>query len=538
MAHDVFISYSHKDKTTADAICSHLEGRDIRCWYAPRDIAPGTEWGVEILKGIEQAKIMVLVFTKDANLSQQVLREVNNAVNAGLVIIPFRLTEEEPAAGMKYYLSTVHWMDAMNEELDTAIHALCDRCKAVLEKKPVPVASSGVSAQVTGATGAGTQAASAAVSKKSGTGKKVLIGVLVAIAALVLFGVVRFSLFIRGLENEINEVSSEYAASETASDGNDVDGEDSTAEDGGTNDSSTDITYAEGDEIKNLGAISDNVSTDLGETYTQGNNQNNLNWQNGGYLAYDGSYYYFRSNDGGKMVRMSEDGSDRTVLTEAAVKSISVLDGKIYFIDEDANKLCSMSTDGSDKTELYDMGSEESARILGDRIYFVSYGLESIALDGTDRRLHNSIYGYDTVLDGTYQYYADPEHGAHLYRAKMDGTEAECIYDHETLSLRIAGNFLFFFDSDDAWEKTYDLATGEVTQLFADPANTPVITKDGIYGPNGSMRLTFIPLSGMGTRTLTEEMVSNTNVAGNKILYSTGDKLHLMDLDGSNKTEA
>ena len=529
MAHDIFISYSHKDKVIADAICSHLESRDMRCWYAPRDIAPGTEWGVEILKGIEQAKIMVLVFTKDANLSQQVLREVNNAVNAGLAIIPFRLTEEEPAAGMKYYLSTVHWMDAMNDELDTAIQSLGDRCKAVLEKKPVPVVSSGVSSKRTEADGAGAGAAP----QKMSIGKKVLIGILAAILALILFAVIRFALFIRGLEKEVNNAGSEYEISDIQAD-NSEDAEETVSDD-----SSTDIAYVGSEEEINLGAISDNVSTDLGETYTQGNNQNNLNWLNGGYLAYDGTYYYFRSNDGGKMVRMSEDGSDRTVLTDAAVKSISVLDGTIYYIDEEANKLCKMNTDGSERTELYDMGPEESARILGDRIYFVSYALTSIALDGSDEIVHNSIYGYDTVIDGTYQYYVDPEHSVHLYRAKMDGTEAECIYDHETNSLRIAGNFLFFFDSDDAWEKAYDLATGEVTELFYDPANTPVITKDGIYGPDGHNCLAFIPLSDMDTKTiLTEEVVNNVNVAGNKILYSTGDKLYLMDLDGSNKTEA
>jgi hypothetical protein len=38
MAHDVFISYSSKDKPVADAVCAGPEGRGIRCWVAPRDI--------------------------------------------------------------------------------------------------------------------------------------------------------------------------------------------------------------------------------------------------------------------------------------------------------------------------------------------------------------------------------------------------------------------------------------------------------------------------------------------------------------------
>ena len=118
MNHDIFISYSHVDKTTADAICSYFENNGLRCWYAPRDITPGADWADSIIQAIADTKVMVLIFTKDSNISKQVLREVNNAVSEGVTIVPFRLTKEEPVAGMKYYLSTVHWLDAMDEELD------------------------------------------------------------------------------------------------------------------------------------------------------------------------------------------------------------------------------------------------------------------------------------------------------------------------------------------------------------------------------------------------------------------------------------
>ena len=38
MAHDVFISYSHEDAFVAQAVCAKLEEKQIRCWYAPRNI--------------------------------------------------------------------------------------------------------------------------------------------------------------------------------------------------------------------------------------------------------------------------------------------------------------------------------------------------------------------------------------------------------------------------------------------------------------------------------------------------------------------
>ena len=52
MPHDVFISYSSKDKNVADAVCAVLERNGIRCWVAPRDVIPGIVWGTAIVGAI------------------------------------------------------------------------------------------------------------------------------------------------------------------------------------------------------------------------------------------------------------------------------------------------------------------------------------------------------------------------------------------------------------------------------------------------------------------------------------------------------
>ncbi len=137
MAHDVFISYSHKDKSVADAICAKLEQSGIRCWYAPRDIRPGTDWAASIIEAIESSRIMVLVFTDASNASPQVLREINNAVSAGVVLVPFKLTSAAPNRGMQYYLSTVHWLDAMNAPREDSISELCTLVHSVLDGETV-----------------------------------------------------------------------------------------------------------------------------------------------------------------------------------------------------------------------------------------------------------------------------------------------------------------------------------------------------------------------------------------------------------------
>ncbi len=232
MAHDVFISYSNKDKTVADAICAKLEHEGVRCWYAPRDIKPGADWAGSIIDAIEQTKIMVLVFTDFSNASRQVLREVNNAVRTGAVIVPFRLTNNAPSGGMRYYLSAVHWLDAMNGPLEKNIDQLCDVALSVLKETPeqpdstcVPSESDAGKSSVLEETpapretpaGSGRVSAVNPVSKEAAstgyTGKKKWIFPVCIAAAVVILAVV-FGISRMGGANDITPDSTPAASTE------------------------------------------------------------------------------------------------------------------------------------------------------------------------------------------------------------------------------------------------------------------------------------------------------------------------------------
>ena len=130
---DVFISYSHVDKATADATCATLEQAGIRCWIAPRDIMPGDEWGAAIVKAIDHCRAMVLIFSSSANDSKQIRREVERAVNAGATIIPVRIENVAPTEAMAYFMSTVHWLDAMTAPLENHLRRLAESIKALLQ---------------------------------------------------------------------------------------------------------------------------------------------------------------------------------------------------------------------------------------------------------------------------------------------------------------------------------------------------------------------------------------------------------------------
>jgi hypothetical protein len=138
MAHDVFISYSKKDKTVADAACSHLEAAGIRCWIAPRDVLPGMGWGAAIVDSIQAARVMVLVFSAEANKSPQILREVERAVNAGTVVVPFRIEDVLPSGDLEYFISAHHWLDAMTPPLKKHLGRLTRRREVKTLLAPTP----------------------------------------------------------------------------------------------------------------------------------------------------------------------------------------------------------------------------------------------------------------------------------------------------------------------------------------------------------------------------------------------------------------
>jgi len=147
MAHDVYISYSHVDKAAADAACATIERSGVRCWIAPRDITPGDEWSAAIIKAIDNCRAMVLIFSTNANNSRQIRREVERAISVGIPLVPVRIEDVVPTESLAYFMSTVHWLDAMTPPLEGHLNRLADSLKALLQVGTQPAgAMSGATA--------------------------------------------------------------------------------------------------------------------------------------------------------------------------------------------------------------------------------------------------------------------------------------------------------------------------------------------------------------------------------------------------------
>jgi hypothetical protein len=132
VTHDVFISYSTKDKLVANALCTTLENRKIRCWIASRDILPSDDFSAAIIKAINKSRIFVLVFSKDSNDSHFCRNEVNAAVSRGIPIIPFRIEDVKLSDTMELLIGLKEWLDALTPPLEKHLEKLADTIQILL----------------------------------------------------------------------------------------------------------------------------------------------------------------------------------------------------------------------------------------------------------------------------------------------------------------------------------------------------------------------------------------------------------------------
>lgn len=112
MVHDVFISYSTRNTEFAEAVCEQLETNGIECWIAPRNIKTGTNYAKEIMDGLELAKIVVLIFSKDAQESEYVNNEIDTAFSKNKPIVSFKVDDTFPKNKMEFFLKNTQWLDA------------------------------------------------------------------------------------------------------------------------------------------------------------------------------------------------------------------------------------------------------------------------------------------------------------------------------------------------------------------------------------------------------------------------------------------
>jgi hypothetical protein len=107
----VFVSYASQDAAVANAVVANLEQHGIKCWIAPRDVTPGSQYADEIVGAIGDAKVFVLVLSENAVASPHVGREIERAASKRRRIIVLRTDAAPLTRSFEYFLSESQWID-------------------------------------------------------------------------------------------------------------------------------------------------------------------------------------------------------------------------------------------------------------------------------------------------------------------------------------------------------------------------------------------------------------------------------------------
>jgi uncharacterized protein YecT (DUF1311 family) len=130
----VFLSYSSKDHKTASAICGALESRGHSCWMSSRDVMPGENYQGAIVRAIRDAGVMVLVFSANANNSEEIKKEMSLASQSRIMVIPVRAEDVLPSEDFTYELATRQWID-MFIDWEQAIEKLSRQIEVAIPRE-------------------------------------------------------------------------------------------------------------------------------------------------------------------------------------------------------------------------------------------------------------------------------------------------------------------------------------------------------------------------------------------------------------------
>ena len=130
LSRSVFISYATANRKQALAVCKAIEDRGIQCWISTRDVQPGENYQEAIVRSIRNAPAVVLVFSKAANGSDEIKKELSLASRFHVSVIALRVDDVEPSDAFAYELSTRQWIDAF-EGWDRSIDLLVSRIRQI-----------------------------------------------------------------------------------------------------------------------------------------------------------------------------------------------------------------------------------------------------------------------------------------------------------------------------------------------------------------------------------------------------------------------
>ncbi len=143
---EVFVSYSRQDNDKVLELTTKLRSAGVRLWMDVRNIDGAAMWGEEIVNAVANSKILLLLVSKSAVSSQNVVKEVLLASERKGHILPVDLEPTEIPGSLKYALAGIQHIEYFrgdpDEHMKSILRSLEKLGVAVGTPQAVPPSSS------------------------------------------------------------------------------------------------------------------------------------------------------------------------------------------------------------------------------------------------------------------------------------------------------------------------------------------------------------------------------------------------------------
>jgi len=114
MDHDVFISYSSQDREQVLQIAKNLEESDLHVWIDHNRIPGGTNYGPEIVRGVKESQILMLMCSDNSMRSKNVKQEIQLAWKYSKPYLPLLLEPIDFPEQVEYWLEGWQWIEVLD----------------------------------------------------------------------------------------------------------------------------------------------------------------------------------------------------------------------------------------------------------------------------------------------------------------------------------------------------------------------------------------------------------------------------------------
>ena len=111
MSHQVFISYSSKDKEFVHPLHDYLEEKEIACWIDREGITAGDNFCAEFSPAIQASTIVLFIVSSNSIQTKFVLDEISNAYRLDKRIIPIWIENVVYPDALEFQVGSIHKLD-------------------------------------------------------------------------------------------------------------------------------------------------------------------------------------------------------------------------------------------------------------------------------------------------------------------------------------------------------------------------------------------------------------------------------------------